>query len=435
MPYNFLNVQKVEGSLKQRLNDFLFSFGPAISNGTGITFADNDINYAIKQQHERIKEKGLDIQYETYDRGVLTDVYAGGYWADAHYENHVCFKDCGIRRRVTKNGSLLYSDDKKFIFYETLTDVPAGMQPVNDSYCCPNCAAITTIGELVNGCPYCGTHYKMDDLFPKITDYYCIDDFARGKAELKPKMLKYIGGSVIVFALSSLIGSIVNGNYANRHNIAAVIFEIIFSMIVTGLMGAFLGYLLFSLSLLFTLVGRGIKSGDKLGTVGSRNRFESRMRAVSPEFSFEYFTSKAVSLIKTAVFSKDEQELVFYKGGKLDPVFKNIIDLNYGGALGVVDFKEENGLTPVYTNAFCDVLYIKDGKILYKHMVFGTTFCRRTDVPIDFNFSITKIQCPTCAASFDATRTKTCPHCGNVYDIADSSEWVITEMKLGKGRW
>lgn len=435
MPYNIFNVQKVEGNLKQRLNYFLFSFGPAISNGTGISFADNDINYAIKQQNERIKEKGLDIRFETYERGVLTDVYAGGYWADEHYENTVCFRDCGIKRTVTKNGNILYSDDNKSVFYETLTDVPAGTQPVNDSYCCPSCGAITTIGELVNGCPYCGTHYKMDDLFPKITGFYYIDDYSRSEAELKPRMMKCIIGSIAVFVLSALIGSFFNGTFSNGHNIGGSIMTTIVSMVAAGFMGAFLGYMLFSLSLIGSLIRSGVKTGDKLGTVGSRKKFERKMQSVSPEFSFEYFTSKAVSLIKTAVFSKDEQELVYYKGEKLDSVFKDIIDLNYGGALGVVEFKEQDGITTVVTDAFFDVLYVEEDKISYKHRVFRTTFTRRTDVPINYNFSITKIQCPTCAASFDATRTKTCPHCGNVYDIADSSDWAITEMSVKKGHW
>ena len=41
-------------------------------------------------------------------------------------------------------------------------------------------------------------------------------------------------------------------------------------------------------------------------------------------------------------------------------------------------------------------------------------------------------KCPTCGASFDATRTKNCPHCGNVCDIADSSDWAITGMEVKK---
>ena len=78
-----------------------------------------------------------------------------------------------------------------------------------------------------------------------------------------------------------------------------------------------------------------------MGTAGSRSRFESRMKRISPEFSYEYFTSKTLSLIKTAVFSENENELMFYEGGKLDPKMKDIIDMNYGGALGCKSIHEE----------------------------------------------------------------------------------------------
>ena len=440
MPYNLFKIETVEGNLKQRLDDFIFNFGQAISRGNRIPFADNDINYAIKLQYDRIKEKGLDIEFDTYKRGVLEDVHVGSRWTDTHYDNMVCFKDCGIKRTVTKNGNKLFSDDKKLVFYETLTDVSVGMPPVNDSYCCPNCAAITTIGELVNGCPYCGTHYKMDDLFPKITGYNYVEDIGRSEDELKPKMKLFIIIFILIFVCigffsnyKSIIG-LITGTI-DRYDIIGTVLYTVFCMVLMGLMGAFLGYLAFSMSLLFGLIGKALETGDKMGTIGSRKKFERKMRILSPEFSFEYFTSKAVSLIKTAVFSKDEQELVYYKGERLDPTFKDIIDLNFGGALGVVSFKEKNGIATVVTDVFFDILYAVNDKIIEKHRVFRTTFSRRTDMPIDYNFSITKIQCPTCAASFDATRTKTCPHCGNIYDIADSSDWAITEMKVKKGHW
>ncbi len=55
------------------------------------------------------------------------------------------------------------------------------------------------------------------------------------------------------------------------------------------------------------------------------------MKRLSPEFSCDFFLGKAVSLIRTAAFSENEEDLLFYKGTALDPVMKDIIDLNYGG--------------------------------------------------------------------------------------------------------
>ena len=164
-----------------------------------------------------------------------------------------------------------------------------------------------------------------------------------------------------------------------------------------------------------------------MGTAGSRSKFENRMKKLSPEFSFEYFTSKAISLIKTAVYSKNEEELLFYKGKPLEESFKNIIDLNYGGALGLESFKEEDNIVTAVTKAYFDVLYEENQKVKFKHQVFRATFQRRTDVPVNFNFSMTRISCPTCGSSFDATKNKFCPSCQNEYEII-SDDWILTEL-------
>ena len=152
------------------------------------------------------------------------------------------------------------------------------------------------------------------------------------------------------------------------------------------------------------------------------------MKKNSPEFSYEYFTSKTLSLIKTAVFSENENELLFYKGGKLDPKMKDIIDMNYGGALGCKSIHEEGTFVTVETKAYFDVLYASNDKVFFKKQVFSATLKCRTDIPVDFNFSMTKIACPSCGASFDATKNKTCPYCGNKYEIT-TDDWALVELK------
>ena len=145
-------------------------------------------------------------------------------------------------------------------------------------------------------------------------------------------------------------------------------------------------------------------------------------------FSYEYFTSKTLSLIKAAVFSEDETELLFYEGKKLDPKMKDIIDMNYGGALGCLSFSEEGNFVTVVTKAYFDVLYADEKGIRAKSQVFSATFKRRTDIPVSLSFSMTRIECPSCGASFDATKNKNCPYCGNQYEIT-TDDWALTELK------
>ena len=119
---------------------------------------------------------------------------------------------------------------------------------------------------------------------------------------------------------------------------------------------------------------------------------------------------------------------MFYEGGPLDPKMKDIIDLNYGGALGVLSFVDEGNCVKVVTKAYFDVLYANEDKVYYKSQVFSATFRRRTDIPVNFNFSMSRIACPSCGASFDATRIKNCPYCGNKYNMI-TDDWALVELK------
>ena len=45
----------------QKLNNFRASLGSAISKGENISFADRDISYGFKLQHDRLIQKGMNV--------------------------------------------------------------------------------------------------------------------------------------------------------------------------------------------------------------------------------------------------------------------------------------------------------------------------------------------------------------------------------------
>ena len=420
MGYNFFKITPLNVEFRQKLKAFTASLGPAISAGAKIPFADDDISYVLQLQHERIKRKGLAMEYEVYDRDDTRHATVGSEWKDEHYESYVCSEQYGVKRRISKGGTELFSDNKKNILFATIADVTSGIHPDDETCCCPNCGNIGTIAQIQGGCPYCGTVHKMDDLFPKVTSYYFLNDVALAGNEGK----KGLGLSMLITVLALLfatgIGILIRGERFNP--------ESVLGMIIVIPIGMLLGYMVYSLFLATRLIAVGSsQSSGKWGTIGSRSKFEQRMRAYGPEFSFEYFTSKAISLIKAAVYAPSEQELRFYRGEPLDHEFKDIIDLNYGGALGVVGIEEENGLVAIATDAFFDVLYATDAKVEFRRETFRAIFQRRADIPIDMHFSMTKIQCPTCGGSFNAVKNKMCPYCDNEYDLV-SQDWVLAGL-------
>lgn len=428
MGYNFFKIVEVPEVFNHKLNEFRASLSAAISEGKDITFADNDITYALKLQHDRLAEKRLRLDYDVYSRGDdgrSGKFHAGSNWKDAHYESTVCFSPFGVKRKVNRDGRICFKDDHKCVLYETMTDVVTGAHPDNDPFCCPGCGALSTVAGLQNGCEYCGTKFQMDDLFPKVTGYYFLEEPGMTKGEFKSGYIKFYIATLIGMYL---LGCILNGAVFLPQNLAKSIPTLIGMLIGLPLASLIMGYILYAYFLFMRLIVKAIASAGKMGTAGSRSSFETRMKKVSPEFSYEYFTSKAISLIKTAVFSGDERDLLFYDGGALDPKMKDIIDLNYGGALGCMGFQDEGNFVTVVTKAYFDVLYANEKGIQAKSQVFRATFKRHTDIPVNLNFSMTRIECPSCGASFDATKNKNCPYCGNRYEIT-TDDWALTELK------
>ena len=424
MGYSLFKIIHLKDNFKRQFKAFVGTLGSAVSRGDKITFADNDITYALKLQHDRLTEKGFAMEYELTDRDTESDAIVGSEWKDTRYESYVCNEQYSVRRKITKNGKKLFADKKRSILYTTITDVISGVHPDDETVTCPNCGSVSTIAQIQGGCPYCGTQYKMDDLFPKITSYYFLEDVGMAGNEGKKGMAAFIVITILaLFAIDIVynIGKLSSGDLGP-----------LLTLIPLLPLGAILGYFIYSIYLIVRLIAVGSsQSSGKWGTIGSRSKFEQRMKAISPLFSYEYFASKAISLIKTSVFSPNEQELLFYKGERLDPGFKDIIDMNYGGALGLAGFKEENGRVTVATDAFFDVLHAQGDRIVPKKEKYRAIFQRRVDIPIDPNFSMTKIQCPSCGGSFNAVQNKMCPFCGTAYDI-ESQDWVLLSLKKAK---
>ncbi len=433
MGKNYFQAIPIKPSYDEKLISFSSSLGEAICKGKTIPFADNDVTYTLKLQNERIKEKNIEFGYEVYKRtndspvgNIFFDVED---WNDEHYESTVGFAALGVKRQVRRNNQIIYKDNLRRVFYGTVTDIISGYHPDNDSHTCPNCGAVSTIVELQNGCPFCGTQYKMDDLFPKITSFYFFDQIRISKKKLLIGMPVCAAVCTIaVFACVPFLKSTpLFEGYIRRISREGAYYAILYGLTAGLTLGAFLFFLID----LASKIAKAIVDLKRMGTAESRERFEFRMKKITPGFSFEYFKNKAISLIKTAVYSKDEGELLCYKGEPLPPEFKDVIDLNYAGTFGIMGFSEENGLVSVETRSYFDVLSIKDNTVSRTQPVISATFKRRTDIPVNLNFSMTKIDCPSCARSFNPVKNKFCPSCGREYELI-TDDWVLTDLKMEK---
>ena len=148
---------------------------------TGITpdIAGADLSYALKLQYARWKAKGLEstIEIVPYGEGKPQMLTMGSRWNDEKY-SHERRVDVGKKtQKYFKDGVCIHTREKIVTIYAIVTNTTAENSVVeNDFYCCPSCGASSRIKELMTGCPYCQTKFRMPDLFPKVTNFYFYED-------------------------------------------------------------------------------------------------------------------------------------------------------------------------------------------------------------------------------------------------------------------
>ena len=200
--------------------------------------------------------------------------------------------------------------------------------------------------------------------------------------------------------------------------------------ILSGIvLGAIAGYLLWAA----WKVGSVFKEAGKslpmvVQSAGSGKRFVSCMQKYSPEFSYEYFSDKVVSMLKMLIFAEDAQELPIYEGEFLGNLFSDVIESSYTGAVALKQFQVQGDVCRVTADVYLENIYDKGGRIYGRSERIRVFLRRSIKTPVNFYFSIKKIQCKNCGSSFDAAKQKNCPNCHTKYEIGED-DWVITKIQ------
>ena len=405
---------------------FIEQLDEAISGERELTEGDQDTRYALKLQQERLAEKGARIRCKITPRGHMSEgKKLSRRWKDNHYVSEVAYYTSMWERDITVGSERPHRQKSKMTIYETKTDVIGGEDVSEDVYVCPGCGAPSKIKELLGGCPYCGSKFQMSELYPKITSHYLVRDLSFTNEEMKIYLMKFMITTGVVIFLGMLIGM------ASRGELSPFgIGKLIVLVLGSAFFGVVMGYFLASITLIGKVTVAAGQTVPMLGTIGAGKRFEALMKKHSPEFSFEYFSGKTVALLKTILFAKDPQELPIYLGGPLDERFRDVVDIWFLGAMGFKGMKEKDGYLHVTVYAFLENAYVTNEKVKAgKREKILITLVRNLSAPIQYNFSIKKLECPNCHGSFDATKNTCCPYCGSTYRIEDV-DWAVESIEL-----
>lgn len=387
-------------------------------NGEAPDIASLDLKYAMDLQQKRLKANGVTVDYKFKSRGEwLDNVHSfGGRQDSGNFKSVTSDSHFKLTKTFYKNGRKSQKRKKNSIFYTMITTLLN--QDADATCCCPNCGAISSIKELLGGCPHCKTRFIMNDLYPKVTNFYFVDDYAENNSSMRNRILPWV--LIPAAALAVYFG------FVNYESLGIVPY--IISLIAAAIGGAIGGYMLWAFLFLAKLIVKSFASIPSMGKViAVKRNLPKYMKQIDSNFSYEYFIGKVFALVKMMVFSDDYTNLAVYEGKPMQNPFKDIVDIEFTGIIRLNSFNINGSYCYVDMNFHTVDFVARNGSVRKKNDVFHIKVCRNIHTLQNPNFSLKRVECKSCGASFDATRERNCPYCSNPYHLGDD-DWVVLEF-------
>ena len=386
---------------------------------TGITpdIAGADLSYALKLQYSRWKAKDLRVTMEVTpsDVGKPQVPTRGFHWNDAKYTHEHRFDTGTKTQKYYKDGKCIHSREDEVGINAIVTDLAVdGGIVESDSYCCPSCGAISTVRELMNGCPYCKARFLMPDLFPKVTNFYFYEDDS--------SKVDFIRNTVIVGAVIAALYELVQC-LESRQLLDFVMVP------VAGLMGAFIGLMCGGFAFLGYAIYKAIQGISEVGGSKSAERkIERKMQAFDSAFSYKLFEGQLLSFLKMALFTEEPGNLACFEGTSIPERYRDLVDMSYHGTIALKGIETDDDTVKMNLGVFLRDTYYTNNHIKIKDEEIRLQVARKRSARTDAGFSIKKVECRACGGSFDASHQRICPYCHNAYDMKEHN-WVITRIE------
>lgn len=302
----------------------------------------------------------------------------------------------------------------------------------NDRYTCKNCGHTDLLSKFTSGCPMCGTTYEMKQTYPCVSGYYTRPtlfnkEMAKGLSKFNLLLFSVLGAFFGLIAGISIASE-------NASSIGEAVFMVIFALIV--FIG---GILLVAFLASITCLGPALATkkavqvhdvADVKAAAETKVRMESELRTVIPDFSYEYFEEKVISLLRGIVFSDDRSKLTIYSGNDDLHFMDDIVDVEYRGAVEYVGHTVDNGILHVNVKAYVNCAYYLDGQVTKQKQTYSMVLAKKVGEE-NLGFTIHAVNCKKCGGSFDAIHVSTCPYCGSAYSLVEDN-WVVEQVGFAK---
>lgn len=383
--------------------------------------AGQDLRFTLELQRQKLHSLGLDMKCELKKNNGKIDV-GGLSIGDRIFINTIVGGNMDLTRSIDCNHDQIYESTEDIGLSAIIQSLKTDTQPsAGMALSCPHCGAPSTLGELEGGCKFCGTKFLMNELFPKVMNFFIYGKNDREKDRAKNK--RDFARIFAVCCVPMLIIGVIANLFIDQT--PSKILNIIYGITGGIFAGAYIAFMIFVFKKLFevfSLMGKHSRGGAH---TMSTLFYASKIKKYDPEFSSEYFRDKIMSLFKMAVYSKGAEELACCRcqcpDKAADIIEAQLFNFNINGC------SIKDRVCDAEVTLFLDCLHYTNGKIESKTDKFRMSLRKHIKNPTELGFSFAAVSCPSCGGSFDARHVKACPYCNTEY-LHEEHDWVVTDI-------
>ena len=400
-----------------------------------------DLRFGLACQRNRVNKMGLTMVKKFEKTGA--ENAKTSQFVKFPYTYTVASNRCNYETDFYKDGKILSrSDFSEETLYMGILDkqsqgqaqvsgqAPGQMQSLGqERYTCKNCGHTDLMSKFTSGCPMCGTTYEMQQNYPCVSGYYTRPTVLSKK--VYKGAMKF--GFVYFGILGAILGLIAGLSISQEqgYDIGRTIFMSLFAITIFGGGLLLFTFIMFNLMLGPMLAAKKMAQHSEVldvqAAAATKTRMENDLKRYVPDFSYEFFEEKVISLLRGIVFSDDREKLTIYDGKDDLSFMDNIVDVEYRGAVEYVGSSVIDGILRVSVKAYVVSAFYHGGNMVeFKKQVFQVILAKKVKEE-DYGFTIHAVNCKKCSGSFDAIHVKTCPYCGAEYHLIEDN-WVVSQI-------
>ena len=403
-------------SARNTYKEYMKQLAGQWKDGTPPAAACQDMRRTLELRREHCKSLGLTVQQQFRGIKQKHPGIASLSYDDNVFVNHILTDNKQMTTRISSAKGVIFDRTENVGLSVVLQQPKNGVTPPPGMPAsCPQCGAPSTLAQLENGCPYCKTHFLMDDLYPKVTNYFVQRHYDTDKKRSLRRL--FICMAVFVILFLALIP------FYDRSPVPLGEPSVIGSVFAGIFLGAVLWGMAKFLSYLYHIFGKGLRG---LGKVGRSLFFRFRIKDIDPTFSSEHFRDRAMHLFRIVAHSDDPTIYTACRCSR-PKNWDHVIDSSLFN-FGVDRFRIRGQQCTVTITLYLDCLVYKRGRVKLRAKKVHMTLQKEITAPTALGFSVRAVSCPSCGGSFDAEQVKHCPYCGNEYDLM-KHDWILTNIR------